>query len=214
MDTKLSHLEAAAPSKNRRLTQHSASQNATALKPCVAINRLMEVVYTPDSSLRRLGILLSSMFRDLISSRESSWQLFLRNLEAPDGKSLLKYMWILLPPVVATLFFEFLGFRNILNIRLPNISYPAYILIGTLLWYSLAFSITNPLGRIWAASSMRSTYVAKNREKNHICYISNLMKIRIYYSEWNMAKSLEDIFVEIYESWQQRLDPQAVRVSV
>jgi CDP-paratose 2-epimerase len=47
-------------------------------------------------------------------------------------------------------------------------------------------------------------YVDKNREGDHICYISDLAKIKSDYPEWDLTKSLKDIFSEIHQSWTQR----------
>src|SRR5580700_3817452 len=51
---------------------------------------------------------------------------------------------------------------------------------------------------------MRSTYVDKNREGDHICYISDLRKMQAHYPGWGITKSLDDIFEEIVASWRQR----------
>lgn len=48
-------------------------------------------------------------------------------------------------------------------------------------------------------------YVDKNREGDHICYISDLGKIKAHYPGWDLTKSLDDIFQEIYLSWRARL---------
>lgn len=48
-------------------------------------------------------------------------------------------------------------------------------------------------------------YVDKNREGDHICYISNLQKMHNHYPDWEITKSIEDIFNEIYQGWQFRL---------
>jgi CDP-paratose 2-epimerase len=47
-------------------------------------------------------------------------------------------------------------------------------------------------------------YVDKNREGDHICYISNLSKLKAHYPAWGITKSLADIFTETCESWRQR----------
>src|SRR5580700_10010473 len=52
---------------------------------------------------------------------------------------------------------------------------------------------------------MRSEYLEKNREGDHICYISDLRKMQAHYPEWALTKSLDDIFVEICQTWQKRL---------
>jgi CDP-paratose 2-epimerase len=47
-------------------------------------------------------------------------------------------------------------------------------------------------------------YVDKNREGDHICYISDLSKLRSHYPEWNITVGLDKIFHEIAESWSIR----------
>ena len=51
---------------------------------------------------------------------------------------------------------------------------------------------------------MLSTYLDKNREGDHICYISDLSKMRSHYPSWDLTKSLDDIFSEIVQAWKAR----------
>ena len=51
---------------------------------------------------------------------------------------------------------------------------------------------------------MRYEYVDKNREGDHICYISDLSKIKEHYPMWDITKSLDDIFTEIHDAWVTR----------
>jgi CDP-paratose 2-epimerase len=51
---------------------------------------------------------------------------------------------------------------------------------------------------------MRWEYVDKNREGDHICYISDLTKMRSHYPGWDITRTLDDIFSETVEAWQQR----------
>jgi CDP-paratose 2-epimerase len=51
---------------------------------------------------------------------------------------------------------------------------------------------------------MLSTYVDKNREGDHICYISDLAKMRSHYPSWDLTKNLDDIFSEIVQAWKAR----------
>ena len=68
-------------------------------------------------------------------------------------------------------------------------------------------SILEAFERIAALSGkkMQYEYVDKNREGDHICYISDLSKMQAQYPEWGLTRSLDAIFEEIYQSWQQRL---------
>lgn len=48
-------------------------------------------------------------------------------------------------------------------------------------------------------------YVDRNREGDHICYISDLTKMRTHYPSWNITRDLGRIFGEIIQSWEKRL---------
>jgi CDP-paratose 2-epimerase len=52
---------------------------------------------------------------------------------------------------------------------------------------------------------MKYEYVDQNREGDHICYISDLSRLRSHYPGWRITRSLDDIFVEIIEAWKERL---------
>lgn len=56
-----------------------------------------------------------------------------------------------------------------------------------------------------SGKEMISEYVDKNREGDHICYISDLSKMKSDYPGWDITKSLDDIFNEIYGAWQKRV---------
>lgn len=51
---------------------------------------------------------------------------------------------------------------------------------------------------------MQWEYVDRNRQGDHICYISNLAKMKAHYPGWTITKDLQTIFVEIYEAWKRR----------
>jgi CDP-paratose 2-epimerase len=51
---------------------------------------------------------------------------------------------------------------------------------------------------------MRHEYVDRNREGDHICYISDLSKMRAHYPAWDITVPLDQIFEEIVVGWQQR----------
>jgi len=48
-------------------------------------------------------------------------------------------------------------------------------------------------------------YEDKNREGDHICYISDLSKIKEHYPGWEITKGLDAIFEEIVAAWQDRV---------
>ncbi|MGA8028624.1 MAG: NAD-dependent epimerase/dehydratase family protein [Bryobacteraceae bacterium] len=50
------------------------------------------------------------------------------------------------------------------------------------------------------------TYVDQNRAGDHICYYSDLTKMKQHYPGWTITRPLNDVFREIVDSWRIRLD--------
>jgi CDP-paratose 2-epimerase len=50
-----------------------------------------------------------------------------------------------------------------------------------------------------------STYIDENRIGDHICYYSDLRKMRAHYPGWDITISLRDTIGQIVEAWHQRL---------
>ena len=53
--------------------------------------------------------------------------------------------------------------------------------------------------------AMLYRYVDENRIGDHICYYSDLRKMRTHYPAWDIGKNLQHIFEEIAASWMTRL---------
>lgn len=49
-----------------------------------------------------------------------------------------------------------------------------------------------------SGKKMNYEYVDQNRAGDHICYISDLSKMKAHYPGWDITKSLSDVFREIY----------------
>jgi CDP-paratose 2-epimerase len=48
-------------------------------------------------------------------------------------------------------------------------------------------------------------YVEQNRRGDHICYISDLRKLKAHYPEWSISRSLRDILQEMVDTERARL---------
>jgi CDP-paratose 2-epimerase len=48
-------------------------------------------------------------------------------------------------------------------------------------------------------------YVDQNRKGDHICYISDLSKMREHYPSWDISRDLKTTFVEIHDAWVKRV---------
>jgi CDP-paratose 2-epimerase len=51
---------------------------------------------------------------------------------------------------------------------------------------------------------MRYEYIDQNRKGDHICYISDLSRMKADYPRWDITKDLRTTFVGIYQSWRDR----------
>ena len=63
-----------------------------------------------------------------------------------------------------------------------------------------------------SGKAMHYTYLQENRIGDHICYYSDLRKMREHYPNWDISISLEETIQQIVESWHVRLDQAAVKV--
>ena len=69
-------------------------------------------------------------------------------------------------------------------------------------------SILEAFAQVEALSGkpMRHEYVDRARVGDHVCYISNLGKLQRHFPGWTLTRSLADIFRELVESWNARLE--------
>jgi CDP-paratose 2-epimerase len=52
---------------------------------------------------------------------------------------------------------------------------------------------------------MKHEYVEQNRTGDHICYYSNLEKMKRHYPNWEITRSVKDTIREIHASWLKRV---------
>jgi CDP-paratose 2-epimerase len=63
-----------------------------------------------------------------------------------------------------------------------------------------AFSLISQI----SGRKMSYEYIDQNRKGDHICYISDLGKMKAHYPKWDITRDLHGTFTEIYQSWAQR----------
>jgi len=56
----------------------------------------------------------------------------------------------------------------------------------------------------FSGNPQRHSYVEENRIGDHICYYSNLSKMRAHFPNWNISISLEETIRQIVEAWKGR----------
>jgi CDP-paratose 2-epimerase len=64
-----------------------------------------------------------------------------------------------------------------------------------------AFAITEK----FTGKKQQYTYVDENRIGDHICYYSDLRKMKAHYPEWDITQSLEKTIRQIVEAWRNRI---------
>jgi CDP-paratose 2-epimerase len=63
-----------------------------------------------------------------------------------------------------------------------------------------AFSIAER----FTGNAQKFTYVDENRIGDHICYYSDLRKMKTHYPGWDITQSLEETIHQIVEAWEKR----------
>jgi lipopolysaccharide transport system permease protein len=91
-------------------------------------------IYSPEPLLGHPLTLVKNIVKDLLAGRELAWRLFIRDLSAQYRQTYFGYVWAFLPPLVASLTFIFLNSQGIVKIDTGGIAYPAFAMMGTLLW--------------------------------------------------------------------------------
>jgi CDP-paratose 2-epimerase len=72
-----------------------------------------------------------------------------------------------------------------------------------------ACSVLEAFQRVEALTgrAQQYVYVDQNRTGDHICYYSDLRKMKAHYPSWGITRSLDVIFAEIVDAWKGRLTP-------
>jgi lipopolysaccharide transport system permease protein len=122
--------------------------------PFPSADRLPVRIYSPEPLLGHPVTLVKKIFSDIYAGRELAWRLFIRDLSAQYRQTYLGYLWAFLPPLVASLTFIFLNSQGIVKIDTGGIPYPAFAMMGTLLWQVFVDAIMSPIQALTKAKPM------------------------------------------------------------
>lgn len=103
------------------------------------------VIYSPASPLQHPVKLIGTILADLWRCRELAWILFTRDLKAQYRQSYLGYVWLFIPVVSTTIVWMFLNSTRVIQVAETPIPYPAYVLLGSLIWGLFTASVNQPL---------------------------------------------------------------------
>lgn len=115
-------------------------------------------VYTAAPLGHPLRISLA-IVADIWRNRELTQILFVRDLKAQFRQSLLGYVWLVLPPLVAALIWYLMNSQRMINVETGAVPYPVFVLIGSTLWASFSAMVTAPSD---AVSNNREVLVKLN----------------------------------------------------
>lgn len=131
------------PPKNRQLQPLQA-----------ATQRAPRIVYSSESHLRHPVQLFRQMGRDLLASRELTWQLMIRDISAQYRQSLLGIFWAFIPPIAMAAGFTLAKGAQVVNLGVTEIPYPAYVMFSVALWQTFVEALNGPIQGVTAAKQM------------------------------------------------------------
>lgn len=118
------------------------------------MHNVKRIVYTPESGLRRPGELIRDFIESLPQAHALGYRLFLRNLKGMYRQSLLGMFWSVIPPLITSLIWILLNGQRVVNIDVPGVSFPLFVIIGTILWQSFAEGVNGPIKGVTMGKSM------------------------------------------------------------
>jgi lipopolysaccharide transport system permease protein len=112
------------------------------------------ITYSPESAVLDPKRLMREMYEELRDSRELAWALFGRDMKAQFRQSILGYAWLFFTPIATTLVWFFLNSSGVVKVADTGMPYPAFVMIGTLLWQAFLESLTKPITSLNGAKAM------------------------------------------------------------
>lgn len=114
------------------------------------------VVYSSEAQFSRPGPFVREALRDLRASPRIGARLFTAQLRGRARRSLLGYLWLLLPPAAVTFLCLYLQSLGILRAGPTPLPYVLYVLSGVLLWQVFIEALNAPVQQISAARQLIS----------------------------------------------------------
>jgi lipopolysaccharide transport system permease protein len=97
---------------------------------------------------------MRDMLRDISSSKELAWRLFVRNISSRYRQAILGYLWAFLPPIMTTLVFVYLQRVGYFTVGPTQVPYIAFLFAGLILWQVFTDALNAPLRMVQQSFSM------------------------------------------------------------
>jgi lipopolysaccharide transport system permease protein len=118
------------------------------------LHKQVEIIYTPESSLRHPLKLFHEMWHDLRASRELAWRLMVRDINSQYRQSLLGISWAFLPSIIMTIGFTLANEGNVIQVGKTDLPYPVYVMFSTVLWQTFVEALNAPLQAVMLAKPL------------------------------------------------------------
>lgn len=113
-----------------------------------------ETIYTAESRIRHPLRVVLETARGIVAARELAWRLMLRDLNAQYRQSLLGYVWAFVPSVVMAAGFTLARESNVIAVGETDLPYPAYVMLGTVLWQTFTEALLGPIQALVGARAI------------------------------------------------------------
>ncbi|MEZ6131809.1 MAG: ABC transporter permease [Planctomycetaceae bacterium] len=136
-------------------TTESPPQTTEPSEPSVTpVSDLPVTVYSSESPLAHPGKLVKEIFSDIWRCRELTWILFTRDLKAQFRQTYFGYVWLFVPVISTTITWMFLNSTKVIQVAATPIPYPAYVMLGSMIWGVFTSSLNQPLASFNAGQSV------------------------------------------------------------
>lgn len=163
-------------------------------------------IYTNKPSMQSPILMVKSMWKDLISSKDLSLQLAVRDIKAQYRQSILGILWAFLLPLANTLIWMYLQGTGIINVGKTEIPYPVFVFTGTMIWSIFVDSVQMPLNQIIASRSI----LAKINFPTEALFLSGIYQVIFNAAIKILLMVAALLLLGIYPNWNLFLVPFAI----
>jgi lipopolysaccharide transport system permease protein len=117
---------------------------------------MTDIVYGSSAELSRPGAFLREAVRDLRAAPRIGRRLFAAQLRGRSRRSVLGYLWLVLPAAAVTVLCLYLQSLGVLASGPTGMPYPLYVLAGVLLWQIFVEALNQPVQQLLAARHLIS----------------------------------------------------------
>ena len=100
--------------------------------------------------------MLYEMWRDLWLSKDLAWRLFTRDIQSQYRSSFLGTAWAIVPAAITAGGLAFASNAGVINVGETDIPYPAFVMLGTILWQTFLEAFKSPEKAIKASRTVLS----------------------------------------------------------